>query len=300
MLEKIVGHRRQREYFKHLIETSALLHAYLLEGVRGIGKKMLALEIAGEILCTNEKERSLFELGNFSDFLMIRTEGAEIRVEEVKQVQEFLLSAPAIAEKKIIVIDDAEKMNLHAQNKILKLVEEPPSYAIFFFICSHRESLLPTLRSRLITVSFNALNPEEMRDFVEKRNLIYDEKFAALSAGSAGSYLELLGELDGSAFDLIFRLKDALKSRDQRALFDSILAFEERKNDLIRLLGAMEDLSSEFLDFHETKGENPERDASRLARYLRIVAEARYRVERNQHKELIISNLIYRLQGVFE
>ncbi|MDO4772754.1 MAG: DNA polymerase III subunit [Bacillota bacterium] len=299
MIERIVGHTKQLAYFERMIAEGNLLHAYLFEGESGVGKKKAAIELSKRILCRSEEDLRYFASGYFPDFYLLSTSENELKTEEVRLIQDFLLSAPARAEKKVVIVDDAEKMNPQAQNKMLKLIEEPPSYAVFFFITSNRDALLPTLLSRLIRISFRNLSAEDLRAALEERGLAYEERLAVLSNGSLAKYLELLEAEDNGVYDFVFGLRDALKKGDSLALYDYAKGMEQYKDTPHELLDALEFFASDLLVWRSEGAGEPELSASRVAGYLEAVGEARYRLSRNQNKELILSNLILKLQGVF-
>ncbi len=303
-MNSIVGHKKQIAYFKNLIANKACLHAYLFEGTSGIGKKKIAQAISKAILCRDDQDSLLFDNANFSDFLLITPNDNEIKTDEVKKIHEYLLSAPLKAEKKIVLIDDAEKMNLIAQNKILKIIEEPPEYAMFFLITSNRTLLIDTLLSRLIRISFNALSHDELKTYLEQNNLAYDENAVLLSNGSIAKYREIIRQEHNSTYDFVISLIKALRKQDNMALFDLAKQAEQYKDNLYELLDALEFLSVKLFDLDNksqpTSVEDVHKQAERLSIYLKIISETRLKYVRNLQKDLLISSLIYRMQGVFK
>ncbi len=295
MIDKVIGHRKQLAYFENLIENKSYLHAYLFEGEDGIGKKLSAKQIARTILCRDDIDRRQFDAGNFNDILIVTAEGDEIKTSEVKNIHDYLLSQPVKADKKIVIIDECEKMNVHAQNKILKILEEPPAYALFFLITSSRDSLLDTVLSRLIRIPFNALSVEEIRQYTEVNNVVFDESAALASLGSISKYLALLGSQDEGVYDFATKLIKALKSNNKVEIFNTVKEAEKYKDKLSELLDALEFLSDKVL----LTSDNARLEAAKLSTYMRIVAETRLRFLRNVQKDLLISNLVLKMQGVF-
>ncbi len=304
MLNNIVGHKKQIDYFKNLIVNKTYLHAYLFEGPSGVGKKTIATAISKAILCKDDKDKKLFETSNFNDFLLITPSDNEIKTESVKKIHEYLLSAPLHAEKKIVLIDDADKMNLIAQNKILKIIEEPPEYAMFFLITSNRNLLIDTLLSRLIRISFNALSYNELTSYVEQNGIKYDESTALAANGSIGKYQEIINDESNSTYDFVMSLSKALKKQDKIALFDLTKQAENYKDNLYELLDALEFLAAKVLDLDKqcqnTSIEDAQKQAQKLSEYLKIISETRLKYVRNLQKDLLITSLIYRMQGVIK
>ena len=69
-------------------------------------------------------------------------------VEEVRQIRDSAAVMPNEAQAKVYILDGADHMTEQAQNALLKVLEEPPSYVIFLLTCGAASSLLPTVRSR--------------------------------------------------------------------------------------------------------------------------------------------------------
>ncbi len=293
MIDTIIGHSKQIEYFKNALENNNLSHAYLFDGGNGIGKKTLAYAIIRSILCGEKKHQDLFDAGNFSDFLEISPESNEIKTEEVKLIHEFLSTAPRYASKKVVLIDGAEKMNLHAQNKILKIIEEPPKYALFFLITSHKDKIVDTLISRLIRISFNAMSLDEIEEFTKKNSLDFDRETAVMANGSIGSYLALSEKDSGGAYNLCFDLIEAIKKKNKIKIFEIVKKMDDYKDNLHEILDALEFSYRDFLDIEG-------QDIQRIAHYLQHIGESRYRLNRNVQKDIIITSLVYGLEGVFK
>jgi DNA polymerase-3 subunit delta' len=90
-------------------------------------------------------------------------------VEDVDRIEKWVLHPPFESTKKIIVIPKAETINLVAQNKLLKILEEPPEYLFFFLLSPTPDLLLPTIRSRCINVNFQLLPVEFLLQFIEDK-----------------------------------------------------------------------------------------------------------------------------------
>jgi DNA polymerase-3 subunit delta' len=72
------------------------------------------------------------------------------------------VTAPIFGLKKIYVIDSAEKMTEQAQNALLKILEEPPAYAMIMLMCNNILSMLSTIKSRVIRIDFSRNTGEEI------------------------------------------------------------------------------------------------------------------------------------------
>lgn len=88
-------------------------------------------------------------------------EKSEIVVSQAREIITDAHILPNESEGKAYIIKDADTMNANAQNALLKLLEEPPSYAYFFLLASNPMALLPTIRSRLALINLPPAEPQQ-------------------------------------------------------------------------------------------------------------------------------------------
>ena len=74
----------------------------------------------------------------------------EILVEQIREIKRDVILLPNEAERKVYLVNDADTMNISAQNAFLQMLEEPPTYAMFILVTENPTALLPTIRSRCI------------------------------------------------------------------------------------------------------------------------------------------------------
>lgn len=134
-------------------------HAYLIGGREGLGKKLLALEIAKGLLCNDYLNSNycnkcqsckLFNDQNHPDFHLIKLEKEkkQISINQIRDQQERLYETSLLGNSKVFLINPAEGMTREASDSLLKALEEPPDNT-FFLLISHRHvQLSPTIRSR--------------------------------------------------------------------------------------------------------------------------------------------------------
>ena len=87
--------------------------------------------------------------------------------------------------KECVIIEEADCMNQSAQNALLKTLEEPPEYAVFFLITQHPSVLLPTIRSRCTLVRFAPLEDEEVEEILINRG-VSEEKARSIAPMARG------------------------------------------------------------------------------------------------------------------
>ncbi|MFQ8600957.1 MAG: ATP-binding protein [Oscillospiraceae bacterium] len=143
-----------------------LPHAILLEGDEGTGRKTLALLLAQALVCTSGQKPcgvctpcKKAAGGIHPDITVVEAKGKAgmITVDVVRAVREWFYVRPNEAGYKICILPDAGRMNAHAQNALLKILEEPPAYGVFVLTVLSASQLLETVLSRVS--SFTLLPP---------------------------------------------------------------------------------------------------------------------------------------------
>ena len=155
------------------IKNGQLLHAYLLESDAPVFPMEKALAFAKVLTCLNSEEApcgycdacKLSAEGENPDIVVFEPEKDQIRKEVIDTIREQSVTAPFISARKVFVICRAECLNLVAQNKFLKLLEEPPHYVSFLLLSNAADRLLPTVLSRVGRRDLDEGNSENGRSF---------------------------------------------------------------------------------------------------------------------------------------
>jgi DNA polymerase-3 subunit delta' len=145
------------------------LHAYLLSGPAGSGKRSATRALAAELLSAGEddpeshRRRALADPPLHPDLTWMKPVGTQHLVEQLRtQVIEAVSYRPFESSRRIFVVEAAEAMAEESQNALLKTLEEPPSFAHLLLISSQPGALLPTVLSRCQPITFVALSPEAL------------------------------------------------------------------------------------------------------------------------------------------
>ena len=193
--DKIIGQSFAKKYLSNSIKKDKINHAYLFEGIDGVGKSTFAKEFAKYLLKTEHIENS-------PDYINIEPQGASIKIAQIRNLQTDVIIKPH-GDYKIYIINNAEKMTMESQNALLKTLEEPPIYVIIILITNNKNSLLDTIKSRCDIVKFLPIPLVELKTYLEDRGI--DEKKASmLSTFSRGSISKAL-ELSESSDFMIMR-----------------------------------------------------------------------------------------------
>ena len=101
------------------------------------------------------------------DLLVISPEGGQIRIEEIRSINDTLSLKPFEGRWKVVVVDEASTMNPYAANAFLKTLEEPPKDSLIILVSSNPERLPDTIRSRCSRVNFTPLSYEACKKVIE-------------------------------------------------------------------------------------------------------------------------------------
>lgn len=223
---KIIGHEQIIGYFQNAITMDKVSHAYILNGPDQSGKMLLAETFAAALQCERKGAspcgecRSCIQADgrNQPDIIYVGHEKPNtLGVEDIrKQINDDIVLKPYGSRYKIYIVDEAEKMNIQAQNALLKTIEEPPAYAVILLLTIHADSFLPTILSRCVRLDLMAVSDYKIRKFLMQEMMAPDyqaEICVAFAQGNVGKAMQLAGsenfnELKNSALQLMKRLKD--------------------------------------------------------------------------------------------
>ena len=193
----VVGHKDILKYISSAVENNRVSHAYILNGERGSGKKMLANLFAMTLLCeTGDNEPcgkchscKQAESGNHPDIIRVTHEKPNsISVDDIStQVNNTVDIKPYQGPYKVYIIPQADMMTPQAQNAILKTIEEPPSYAVFLLLTENAETLLPTINSRCVMLKLRNIKDTLIKKYLMENLEIPDYKADMCTAFAQGN-----------------------------------------------------------------------------------------------------------------
>ena len=193
----VVGHKDILKYISSAVENNRVSHAYILNGERGSGKKMLSNLFAMTLLCeTGDNEPcgkchscKQAESGNHPDIIRVTHEKPNsISVDDIRtQVNNTVDIKPYQGPYKVFIIPQADMMTPQAQNAILKTIEEPPSYAVFLLLTENAETLLPTINSRCVMLKLRNIKDTLIKKYLMENLEIPDYKADMCTAFAQGN-----------------------------------------------------------------------------------------------------------------
>ena len=202
----VVGHKNIIKYISSAVQADAVSHAYILNGERGSGKRLLANLFAMSLQCQNLEEVGdacgkcqsckHAQSGNQPDIIKVTHEKPNtISVDDIRtQVNNDIVIKPYSSKYKIYIIPEADLMSAQAQNALLKTIEEPPEYAVIMLLTENAEALLPTIRSRCVMMKLRNIKDQLVKKYLMEQMEIPDYKAdvcVAFAQGNMGKAIML-------------------------------------------------------------------------------------------------------------
>lgn len=234
----LIGQRQAIELLTQSVEKNRIAPAYLFAGSSGVGRSLAAMCWIEFLFCTrgekalkSQQVRLRIQTRNHPDLLWVeptylyqgkrltRKEAEEagvqrkspplIRLDQVREIREFLSRSPLEAERLIVVLEQAETMPEGAANGLLKTLEEP-GQATLILIAPGVDSLLPTLVSRCAKIPFYRLPSEAMNQILEQQgygDILSHSEILAMAQGSPGEAINAWQEFQKIPSELLQKVK---------------------------------------------------------------------------------------------
>ena len=319
--KNIVGHKDIIKYIQNAVSENRVSHAYILNGERGSGKKMLASLFAMTLLCEKgEKDPCSMchsciqaESGNHPDIIRVTHEKPNtISVDDIReQVNHTIDIKPYQGPYKIYIIPEADKMTVQAQNALLKTIEEPPAYAVILLLTTNADAFLPTILSRCVTLNIKAVLDEQIKKFLMRRYQVPDyqaDVCVAFAQGNVGKAIQLassedFNELKAATLQLMKRVKEI----DLYEMTEAVRQIGEYKlqiNDYFDLMmiwyrdvlmfKATGDVNSLIFkdEVYDIKRQAEKSSYNGIERILRALEKAQVRLGANVNFDLVIELLL--------
>ncbi len=175
-------------------------HAYLFHGPSGTGKRAIARAFAAALLTDGASDpdgvAERIARGSHPDLTWVRPSGAaEMLVADIEEpVVAAATRTPFESSRRVFVVEAADAMNDQAANRMLKTLEEPPSFVHLLLLSDRREDVLATVASRCQQVRFDPLSPARIAERLEGVDPERARACAGLALGDAGLAARLAGD----------------------------------------------------------------------------------------------------------
>lgn len=218
--DHVLDHPMPIRLLRNILKKNRVPNALMFWGPSGVGKRLTAYELAKAINCPESEFDSCgaclscrkIAHGNHPDIHVTAPvkKSRIISVDAISDILELATLRPFEAEWRIFIIQEADRMQAPAQNRLLKTLEEPAGQTLFILVTEHPQALLPTIRSRCQRIRFGGLSPETIkRLLLQERDMdeVLAESVAGIAQGQMTRALELIeGEKRDTMFEFIHRL----------------------------------------------------------------------------------------------
>ena len=214
---ELIGQDSLVKTFKNALNNGRLAHAFLLTGIRGVGKTTTARIIAKALNCVDDgnKNEPSFDIcdkcspcisinkGNFLDVIEVDA-ASRTGVDGIREIIDSVMYSPNNARFKVYIIDEVHMLSNAAFNALLKTLEEPPQNVKFIFATTEIKKIPATIISRcqrfdLQRVDLNTLTSHLIK-ICETENIKYEkDAITQICKASEGSVRDALSLLDQAA-----------------------------------------------------------------------------------------------------
>lgn len=291
MFEKVIGNDKIKGMLSKTLEKRTTSHSYLFVGIQGIGKKMMAVELAKKILCLKQEEDNSckscieFESNNHPDYMCIQPEGNSIKIEQIRFLQKKIQEKPIIANKKVYIIDDADTMTPEAQNCLLKTLEEPPEFATIILIGSQENLFLPTIRSRCMILKFKPIEDDQLKQYMEVNYGITNltKNRLAIFQGSIGKAISLKDKQE--EYEKIEEMVNHLATKDIIEIVQLAEPLYKAKEEIF-----------EILEYINILLLNHAKENYSYTNCIKMVEDTKKRLKQNGNYDMCIDYLLFNIK----
>lgn len=156
-------------------ETQEMTHAWLFTGPPGSGRSSAAIAFAAALVCSESGCDTCIDCrsaksGGHADVEILRTEGLSIKIDEVRELMQRVAWAPSVAQWRVVVIEDADRLTESAANALLKVIEEPGARTVWLLCAPSLSDVLPTIRSRTRQLQLRTPSQSEVEQVLMERD----------------------------------------------------------------------------------------------------------------------------------
>lgn len=304
---EILGQTNALHYLMGGMKVGRLSPSLLFVGPEGVGKRRCAFELAKCFACTESTDNAPFsrcdhcqacsrvDQNNHSDVLVIdrmlqatllkekpETQTA-IKIESIRHLDKFLSLKPIEARRRVVLVDEAQRMTDEAANAFLKLLEEPTNNAQLVLLALNEHTLPSTILSRCAIVRFRPVPAKEIATWLEKQHAVSEQKAIEIAERAGGSFAKALLLKDDESTSL--ELSDYSLDEFFTLLSEPHWRKEGRKNAEVAITHLIEASQKKLRggDFNQAKR-------------LEAMLDARRQLDRHVPAKLVLETLFVKLE----
>ncbi len=267
--DDLIGQDALVRTLKNAIDSGRIAHAFMLTGIRGVGKTTTARIIAKALNYTGADGTAGPTTGDTSDCsicqaisedrhpdVMEMDAASRTGIDDIREILDGVRYAPTSARYKVYIIDEVHMLSKAAFNALLKTLEEPPEHVKFIFATTEIRKVPITVLSRCQRFDLRRIDPDVLQDYYGKiagweETKAEEDALALIARAADGSVRDGLSLLDqsialGNGAVTAELVKDMLGLADRALILD--LLEKALKGQSAEALGIMEDLYKKGAD----------------------------------------------------
>lgn len=318
---KIFGHQNVISRLINAYKNDLIPSAYLFVGQDGIGKSTIASEFAQVINCDDIgichccNNCKMYDSDTHPDFISIEPSGQFIKIAQIKSLIQQLSLKPIYAQKRVVVIHNAHKLNVEAANCFLKILEEPPLDTTIILLTPDENLLLETIVSRCQRVSFAPLTEEQLTQIYYKFFDIPDDLFNFVLKYSHGSIRKDFIKMASELYNIRALVLNILGNLSPERMIDHFYLLEQwikkdRYHAFLEFLSAwlkdfilLKENRREYMLNEDLIPEIPQNiqnyTTDQLYQAFELVIETEIAIRKNAAKQLALESLLIQIKQVF-
>lgn len=304
MLDEFIEEQKViHKIIKNVILKNKLSHAYIIEGNNYEKKEELALAFAKYLLCpfnysNNNKCVDCTQCQNidkrlFNELKVINPNGMWIKKEQILDLQKEFKLKSLLANKKVYIINEVEKLNESASNSLLKFLEEPNDNIIAILVADNIHQLLPTIISRCQILSLKK-NQKEINSLINQLSVKIEdiERMKTIM-------FKFVNELEDQKEKTLLYTKKLIlneipEKNDLIALFELMIYYYQ---DILKYKFGKQSLNFDLKDIEKIANNN---NLEQLNKKIAILLNLKSKIYVNANTNLLIDKLILEIGGKYE
>ena len=219
----LYGYESYFKFFNKLYEQDKLPNSILISGQKGLGKSTFTYHFINFLLSKGEKNeynrrdylidpnnstyKSIQSGTHANLFILDAIDGENIKIDQIRKLLLFLNKSTYYKSVKIVLLDNAEYLNINSSNALLKAIEEPSKDTYFFIINNDSQKIMNTIKSRCIdfVINFNFLKKKNIFNKIAQTyslNFTESDLDIFLYFDTHGNLLKYLSTLKNSDFKI--------------------------------------------------------------------------------------------------
>ncbi|WP_368502748.1 DNA polymerase III subunit delta' (plasmid) [Alkalihalophilus sp. As8PL] len=299
------------------LRQERLAHAYLFEGHKGVGKRETVNELVKAFFCCEKKHVGCGSChvckrvmnGNHPDIVRTQPDGQHIKVDQIRLLKKEIAMSSVESDKRVYIIEHADRMNVQAANSLLKFLEEPSGKVLAVLLTEKPSGMLETIRSRVQTISFQQPNGKQfadklMRDFGLKPDVAFtlasytsdiseveelmQDSWIQRAMSEISHFMQQVLEGNPQRFITVGHILEHFETKDQQLIALTMLSMWQRDILMVSINRSHEVINQSYLN--DLKGLN----------YYPVnqdyILQAQRKIMSNVSAQLVFEQLCYRLK----